>query len=198
MNKQACFLLHWDHIPKSTLKNSETEAQRGWVPSIKLHNDMTGKHRLKAKAPVHCCLPGSTHWMNEWVMKVLYWGCIIKLLGRQRKKSYLVWQFSRSHGLSLTELHGYHQDISCWPEEPGTLSLKYSSLTSVFLLQLFSNSLYSNEFVHFVSIVFLFLQICSQAKENQNQKHNLLRQPRKAPGEMVAVIRGANKPAEYK
>lgn len=49
---------------------------------------------------------------------------------------------------------------------------------------------------HFVS--FFFLQILKQAKENQNQKYNLLRQPQKAPGEMTVVRRGKNKPAEYK
>lgn len=57
---------------------------------------------------------------------------------------------------------------------------------------------YIPEFVYFVSACFLFLQIPRQAKESQNKKYNLLKQPQEAPREMVAVIRGENNPAECK
>lgn len=74
--------------------------------------------------------------------------------------------------------------------ESKTFLLDISSLATAFQkLPVF------HEFVHSVSF---FLQILSQAKENQNQKYNLLRQAQKAPGEMTAVRRGKNKPAEYK
>lgn len=61
----------------------------------------------------------------------------------------------------------------------------------------FSNP-YIPEFVHFVSVWFLFLQIPSQAKESQHQNYYLLKQPQEAPREMVAVIRGENNPAGCK
>lgn len=57
---------------------------------------------------------------------------------------------------------------------------------------------YIPEFVQFVSAYFLFLQIPRQAKESQNKKYSLLKQPQDAPRELAAVIRGENKPVECK